>query len=214
MLVMQNLVQRPKEQVQETLNLVVELLPALPKDGIFDTRAFIPGKSSKPPKVKKEEGSPAVKREETESTPDLLNAGGGAAASGSNASPDLALDVKMEAPSDDNNSLAVTPTLSRASSSHRSSRSNKSRNPTKDALAQKRLDLVSSEAPAKRQLVVKRYFALLLPTLVDVYSASVSPQVRSKAVLGLLKIVQFCDEKALADILHVSSAISRNLFSS
>lgn len=31
MLVMQNLVQRPKEQVQETLNIVCELLPALPK---------------------------------------------------------------------------------------------------------------------------------------------------------------------------------------
>ncbi|GAA5905899.1 putative ubiquitin-protein ligase UFD4 [Sporobolomyces salmoneus] len=204
MLVMQNLVQRPKEQVQETLNLVVELLPALPKEGIFETRAFIPGKSSKHGKtIKKEEVSPVVKREELDSTPDLNGrSGGGGGASESNASPDLAADIKMEAPSDDNNSLAVTPTLSRTSSSHRSSRSSKPRNSTKEALAQKRLDLVSTEASAKRQLVVKRYFALLLPTLVDVYSASVTPQVRSKAVLGLLKIVQFCEETALADILH------------
>lgn len=213
MLVMQNLVQRPKEQVQETLNLVVELLPALPKDGIFDARAFIPGKSSKSAStkaIKKEEGSPVVvKREDTEATPDLAategrGSGGGAASGSKKPSPDVSADIKMEAPSDDNNSLAVTPTLSRASSSHRSSRSNKARNSTKDVLAQKRLELVSTEASPKRQLVVKRYFALLLPILIDVYSASVSPQVRSKAVLGLVKIVQFCDEQALADILHVS----------
>jgi len=209
MLVMQNLVQRPKEQVQETLNLVVELLPPLPKDGIFDAKAFIPGKSSsKASKVKQEEGvQVSVKQEEGEATPDLpSSSSGGGGGEALNLSPDLASDVKMEAPSDDNSpqSLGITPALSRASSSHRSSRSSKSRNTTKDLLARKRMDLVSTDAPPKRQLVVKRYFALLLPTLVDVYSASVSPQVRSKAVLGLLKIVQFCQEDALADILHVS----------
>lgn len=42
MLVMQNLVQRPKEQVQETLNIVCELLPALPK-GEFGPAASCAG---------------------------------------------------------------------------------------------------------------------------------------------------------------------------
>lgn len=35
LLVMQNLVQRPKDQIQETLNLACELLPALPKGSVF-----------------------------------------------------------------------------------------------------------------------------------------------------------------------------------
>jgi E3 ubiquitin-protein ligase TRIP12 len=39
LLVMQNLVQRPKEQVQETLSLVCELLPPLPK-GAFSFHVF------------------------------------------------------------------------------------------------------------------------------------------------------------------------------
>ncbi|GAA5933715.1 putative ubiquitin-protein ligase UFD4 [Sporobolomyces koalae] len=204
MLVMQNLVQRPKEQVQETLNLVVELLPPLPKDGIFDPRAFLPGKSLKAGSKKETAESPAlsIKSESTPETParDQQSRPG---VGGASASPDLAADVKMEAPSDEHvTPLAATPVLSRASSSHRSSRSSKPRTTMKDALVQKRLDLVSTDATPKRQLVVKRYFALLLPTLVDVYAASVSPQVRSKAVLGLLKIVQFCQETALADILH------------
>ncbi|GAA5888057.1 hypothetical protein JCM5296_005418 [Sporobolomyces johnsonii] len=208
MLVMQNLVQRPKEQVQETLNLVCELLPPLPKDGIFDSRAFTgKGRSSSKNKVKKEEAplpSP-VKREEQ--TPEL---GSSAAAveTSTSTSTDLAPEVKMEGsddvpiPSTSMSSGAIAPVLSRASSSHRSSRSTKSRDLNKEALLEKRLELVSAEAPADRQLVVKRYFALLLPTLVDVYAASVSPQVRTKAVLGLLKMVQFCGKDALADILH------------
>lgn len=40
MLVMQNLVQRPKEQIQETLGLVCELLPPLPKGAFFFVFAF------------------------------------------------------------------------------------------------------------------------------------------------------------------------------
>ncbi|CEQ41607.1 SPOSA6832_03348, partial [Sporobolomyces salmonicolor] len=207
MLVMQNLVQRPKEQVQETLNLVCELLPPLPKDGIFDSRAFTgKGRPSSKNKVKKEEAPlpSSIKREEQ--TPELGSSVAAVEIS-SSTSTDFAPEVKMEGLDDvpipsTSTSGAIAPVLSRASSSHRSSRSIKPRDLNKEALLEKRLELVSTAAPSGRQLVVKRYFALLLPTLVDVYAASVSPQVRTKAVLGLLKMVQFCGKDALADILH------------
>ncbi|GAA6003606.1 hypothetical protein JCM10207_003505 [Rhodosporidiobolus poonsookiae] len=213
MLVMQNLVQRPKEQVQETLSLVCELLPPLPKDGIFDSRAFVPGKESRSSrsssKVKKEASEPVqVKREEE--TPDL--AAPAASTSTSAAAADLAGDVKMEDRSDDGPAVAATapilrdlvaPALGRMGSSSSSrSKGRSGRSADKDALLAKRMELVSSDADPKRKLLLKRYFALLLPTLVDVYAASVSPQVRTKAVLGLLKMVQFCEEEPLADILH------------
>ena len=56
---------------------------------------------------------------------------------------------------------------------------------------------------------MKRYYALLLPTLVDVYSASVNAQVRTKAVLGLLKIINFCDHDDLGFILKVRLSLDR-----
>ncbi|BGP09567.1 Ubiquitin fusion degradation protein 4 [Rhodotorula toruloides] len=216
MLVMQNLVQRPKEQVAEVLNLVTELLPSLPKDGIFDSRAFVPGKERKSAAaktvVKQEELSATVKREEE--TPDLnVVAGSSSTSKAAAASPDLAADVKMEG-SDDTPASALAgsssaaagllsaPRLGRTSSSSTTRSGRKSRDPAKEALKAKRLELVSLDAPASRKLVFKRYVALLLPTLVDVYAATVSPQVRTRAVLGLLKMVNFCEEDHLADVLR------------
>lgn len=239
LLVMQNLVQRPKEQVQETLSLVCELLPPLPKgafrflslsfrqcladnlplaDGIFDSRAFVPGKESRSSrsssKVKREEGVEAIPIKREEETPDVDApvASGSTSAAAPVPAGDLAGDVKMEERSDDaaptfgstvlKDRLAAPP-LGRVGSSSSSRKSRSSRTTVdKDVLLNKRLELVSPDATPARKLVLKRYFALLLPTLIDVYSASVSPQVRSKAVLGLLKMVQFCEEDSLADILH------------
>ncbi|BGP41601.1 Ubiquitin fusion degradation protein 4 [Rhodotorula kratochvilovae] len=211
MLVMQNLVQRPKEQIAEALACVSELLPPLPKDGIFDARAFTPGKersASRASKVKREEApAPAVKREEA--TPELAGAAAApVAASTSAAAPapaeDLAGDVKMEAadePAPASVAARRAPALGRTSSSS-TSRSKRSRDPNKDALLAKRLELVAPDAPPARKLVFRRFVALLLPTLVDVSAASVSPQVRTKAVLGLLKMVHFSDADALADVLR------------
>ena len=40
MTVMQNLAHRPKDQVEEALSLIAELLPPLPKDGVFDHKSY------------------------------------------------------------------------------------------------------------------------------------------------------------------------------
>ncbi|GAA5900666.1 hypothetical protein JCM8208_000560 [Rhodotorula glutinis] len=217
MLVMQNLVQRPKEQIAEALSCAAELLPALPKDGVFDSRAFTPGKesrsSSRAGKARKDDSATpvaiAVKREQE--TPDFaaaVSASGSsssaaATAGASSTSADLAGDVKMEAVDEPVPAVAAlrAPAIARTASST-SSRSKRSRDPNKDALAAKRLELVAVDAPAARKLVFQRLVALLLPTLVDVSAASVSPQVRSKAVLGLLKMVHFSEPQPLTEVLN------------
>lgn len=40
MTVMENLAHRPKDQVEETLGLISELMPPLPKDGVFDYKSY------------------------------------------------------------------------------------------------------------------------------------------------------------------------------
>ncbi|KAI3602651.1 ubiquitin-protein ligase [Moniliophthora roreri] len=40
MTVMENLAHRPKDQIEETLSLISELMPPLPKDGVFDYKSY------------------------------------------------------------------------------------------------------------------------------------------------------------------------------
>lgn len=54
-----------------------------------------------------------------------------------------------------------------------------------------------------RKVTVERFFALLLPILLDVYSASVGVQVRSKTFQDMLKLVHFCSAEYLPTILTV-----------
>lgn len=79
----------------------------------------------------------------------------------------------------------------------------------KELIVEKRLQLLRAEV-GTRSLIIKRYYALLLPTLVEVYAASVNTQVRTKALLGLLKIINFCAHEDLAEILKVSHALNQS----
>jgi E3 ubiquitin-protein ligase TRIP12 len=167
--------------------------------GIFDSRAFAKDRSGKD-KIKKEGD---VADSTGTSTPAKTDADG---------------DVKMERDAGDDapavasgsgsgraSPAKAAPVVAKSASASRStsnSRSGKPRDPSKEAAVEKRLALLRSEE-GSRGLVVRRYFALLLPTLVDVYAASVNTQVRTKAVLGMLKIVDFCDSENLAHILQV-----------
>ena len=152
-------------------------------DGIFDSRAFSGRERSSKVKVKVEE----VKLEPGEPVAPA------ASTSASVLREDSVVDVKMETPDDTPAaSLPVTRTSSRVSK----------RDPAKEASVEKRLELLNS-GPESRTLVVKRYYALMLPALIDVYSASVNANTRAKAVLGLTKIVNFCDSASLASILKV-----------
>lgn len=123
-----------------------------------------------------------VKKEDPEPVFPATASTSNAAVAAQSANAEVDVDVKME------DEPAAIPPLVKS---------------VKEVAAEKRVRLLS-EGPEARNLVVKRYYALLLPTLVDVYSASVNAQVRTKAVLGLLKIVNFCDAESLASTLKVS----------
>jgi E3 ubiquitin-protein ligase TRIP12 len=55
MAIMQNLARRPKDQVEEILSLICELLPPLPRDGIFDPKGYTERSLAK---IKKRGGRP------------------------------------------------------------------------------------------------------------------------------------------------------------
>jgi E3 ubiquitin-protein ligase TRIP12 len=65
-----------------------------------------------------------------------------------------------------------------------------------------RIELFNDPAEA-RQTALKRFYALMLPTLVDIYSASVGVSVRSKSMLGMTKVVFLCPKEYLTQILNV-----------
>ncbi|TIC56498.1 hypothetical protein E3Q05_01686 [Wallemia mellicola] len=49
---------------------------------------------------------------------------------------------------------------------------------------------------------INRFMSLMVPVFVEVYAASVSTPVRSKALAGLLKVISFAEEKQLHDLLR------------
>lgn len=159
------------------------------QDGIFDSKAFS-GKDRSKLKVKLE----VIRAEFPIQSTSTSATAAPITKLATSAGPDLAalVDIKME---------EVDPVIS-ASSAPSSSRSSK--HAARDALAEKRYELFNLGSES-RTLVIKRYYTLLLPTLIEVYSASVDSQVRTKAVLGLMKIINFCDADSLSYILKASS---------
>ncbi|PWY98154.1 hypothetical protein BCV70DRAFT_165703 [Testicularia cyperi] len=167
MAVLQNLAQRSKEQVQEALSLVGELLPPLPRDGVFDSRAYTERAYLK---RRAREGSAG----RSVSRPGSSGADTGAAA--------------VEA---GENALRPS-TGSRKSSG----RIKSEKELTREAAQAKRVEMLRS-----RTGLVKRFTRLVLPTLVEVYAASVALHVRSKAINGILKIVSFVEAEPLSEVL-------------
>lgn len=75
--------------------------------------------------------------------------------------------------------------------------------PSKEAAQERRVELITREEPPQRKESINRFFAMLLPILLDVYAASVGVQVRSKTFQNMLKIVQYCDKTYLPEVLTV-----------
>lgn len=230
MLVLNNLVHRSKDVVQETLALVHELMPALPKgepaaatirpnptdvpascatDGIFDPRAHM-HRSSKS-KVKKEDASKAFG--------DLLSVGtsGSSSAPATRSSrsspsrtgrstPHILDDGSIVVKTEEEASTFDAPATTSASSSLSASLPTPAAaaaKPSKEAAQERRVELITSDEPSQRKESINRFFAMLLPILLDVYAASVGVQVRSKTFQNMLKIVQYCDKAYLPEVLTV-----------
>ncbi|PWN36096.1 uncharacterized protein FA14DRAFT_164637 [Meira miltonrushii] len=174
--ILQNLAQRPKEQVQEALSLVAELLPPLPRDGVFDSRQY----TEKAYNRRKAKAQKLEKRNSDFS---------------STSSPESRSKSQSAAAADESGD-----------------RSNAQNSPSQAVVKPERVkserELSREKAQSRRiaalrekQALVKRFTQLVLPTLVEVYAASVGWSVRSKALYGILKIVSFVENEPLLQAL-------------
>lgn len=215
MLVLNNLVHRSKDLVQETLSLTSELMPALPKDGIFDPKAHMHRSSRS--KVKQEEAAAAALAASHTAGADTIELATGTSrrsrtASSRNRSPER----RKSGRSTPNNRSSdatrpvkteeATPALE-DSSAAQDALSTAVRN--REAAQAKRIELFEAAGPenSERRSTVQRFCALLLPTLLDVYSASVGVAVRSKTFQSMLKMVQYSSIDYLPTLLTVSDFV-------
>lgn len=224
MLVLNNLVHRSKDVVQETLSLVHELMPALPKDGIFDPKAHM-HRSSKS-KVKKEEGSAgpstsllsssAPAASSILSRPRRGSQRSGRVSPTQRESSEVAVKIEESTPTLDDEMPFASSSVPQSTSSWGAARatamSSTSTNPasglarSRDGSQARRTELFNPPATPEfegRRKQVNRFFSTLLPILLDVYSASIGVQVRYRTFQSMLQIVYYADKDHLPTILTV-----------
>ncbi|KAF7309015.1 Ubiquitin-protein ligase [Mycena kentingensis (nom. inval.)] len=171
MTVMDNLAHRPKDQIEETLSLISELMPPLPKDGVFDHKAYTEKALARLVKAKAK-AERAAARQATQAT--------------------LAAALLIPAPAESSASAA-------ASADDTASAETAVAEPDEATVAPSapdRLDLLRSKPD-----VVGRFMELMVPILIDVYAASVTSSIRIKTLTALLKAVSFLDADGLKRVL-------------
>ncbi|KAG1831365.1 hypothetical protein EV424DRAFT_1525835 [Suillus variegatus] len=175
MTVMENLAHRSKEQVEEALSLVSELMPPLPKDGVFDHKGYTDKALSRMVKAKAKADRAAARQAvfaPYQPSPDTSAQATPAAEPFQDTSMN---DFQMQDPDD------ILPLTSVA----------------EPAVADR------SELLRSKPEVVGRFMQLMVPILIDVYAASVITPVRVKTLTGLLKAVGFLEGEALKDAFNL-----------
>ncbi|KAI0079345.1 HECT-domain-containing protein [Panus rudis PR-1116 ss-1] len=189
MTVMENLAHRPKDQVEEALSLISELMPPIPKDGIFDHKGYTEKAYARMVKAKAKAERAAARQ--------------AALALATSNAP--AVPTPAES----------TPTPASAAPSESVSRTDTPAPPEADLEAQPQPDVEEPGSstqpkevkPDRTELlrshpeVVHRFMHLMVPILVDVYAASVATPIRVKTLTGLLKAVSFLDGEELKRVL-------------
>ncbi|KAJ7625532.1 hypothetical protein FB45DRAFT_921679 [Roridomyces roridus] len=171
MTVMENLAHRPKEQIEETLSLVSELMPPLPKDGVFDHKGYTEKSLARMVKAKAKADRAAARQATQATLAAALLITPPAAASSQPTTDDTASAETAVAETEDGPAVAPTPVPDR------------------------------SELLRSKPEVVGRFMELMVPILIDVYAASVITPVRVKTLTGLLKAVSFLDADGLKRVL-------------
>ncbi|KZT38098.1 hypothetical protein SISSUDRAFT_1062304 [Sistotremastrum suecicum HHB10207 ss-3] len=192
MAVMENLAHRPKEQVEEALSLISELMPALPKDGVFDAKAYTEKGLAKFIKAKAKAEKAERARERAAAAAASINASLDMVASSANDSARTSGDEGQTPSQVPSESPLVLPAEVAASQDVASASASPAPTPIKVEPAVSRIELLHSIPE-----VVDRFMDLIVPILVDVYAASVITNVRVRALSSLLKAVSFLDGDGL-----------------
>ncbi|KAJ7931766.1 hypothetical protein B0H13DRAFT_1957533 [Mycena leptocephala] len=161
-----------RHQIEETLSLISELMPPLPKDGVFDHKGYTEKSLARMVKAKaKAERAAARQASHATLVAAMLIAPAPAEAS-SSAAPaanDDAASTETAVAEPEEGGAPATPD---------------------------RFELLRSKPE-----VVGRFMDLMVPILIDVYAASVITPVRVKTLTGLLKAVSFLDADGLKRVL-------------
>ncbi|KAH9944969.1 uncharacterized protein BXZ73DRAFT_38598 [Epithele typhae] len=177
MTVMENLAHRPKDQIEEALSLVSELMPPLPKDGVFDHKAYTEKAFNKMTKAKAKADRAAARQAASSQVATSSTVPQGA----STAEP------SSTTPADENQGQPSADAMLVDPQSAQDAEDSLSQLP-KESVTMDRTDMLRSKPEA-----VGRFLHLMVPILVDVYAASVIAPVRIKTLTGLLKAVSFLD---------------------
>ena len=207
MTVMENLAHRPKDQVEEALSLISELMPPMPKgmslfyrifiitknhllnslaDGIFDHKGYTEKALSRMLKAKAKADRAAARQAAT-ATPGL-------APTDHTPVPTPSTSVPTNLPTDD------SPAPEAGSSESQIQPEGEDAPP---AVPPKEQPPDRTELLRSNPIVVGRFMHLMVPILVDVYTASVITPVRIKTLTGLLKAVSFLDGNELNRVFTV-----------
>ncbi|CDO68376.1 hypothetical protein BN946_scf184815.g23 [Trametes cinnabarina] len=186
MTVMENLGHRPKDQIEEALSLVSELMPPLPKgltDGVFDHKCYTEKVLHKMVKAKaKAERAAARQAAAAASAAQAGTSGSVTRASASAPIPTVTEEHKapeamqIDPPTAQGGEEALPPL-------------------DKEPMVVDRTELLRSNPG-----VVGRFLRLIIPILVDVYAASVNTPVRVRTLTGLLKAVSFLSGEELKQV--------------
>ncbi|EJD07256.1 uncharacterized protein FOMMEDRAFT_71851 [Fomitiporia mediterranea MF3/22] len=184
MTVMQNLAHRPKEQVEEALTLVLELMPPLPKDGTFDHKGYSEKALHRMIKAKGKADRAAARAAAVANSAGVQSAASSRAHTPTGgvhtpAEDDAATPGSVPAP----DMPDIPPVLPLPGTS--------SAEPTVDRATLLR----------QHEHVVNRFITPMVPILVDVYAASVSGPVRIKSLTSILKAICFQDEEQIKNTL-------------
>lgn len=188
MAVLQNLAHRPKDQVEESLALICELLPPLPKDGVFDPKSYTEKSLAKIKKGRKIERSDRLTRRSSR-TGDAVTPIGSAGPStpmmgGPSALPGADTPTPTAGPP-----ASVLDAIARAKKDA-------------DHQTEQRITLLKS-----RPELLGKFIKAIVPILVDVYAASVASRVRSKVLIGLVKAIASAEKDDLKDTLKVRGVL-------
>ncbi|KIY44943.1 hypothetical protein FISHEDRAFT_50340 [Fistulina hepatica ATCC 64428] len=173
MVVMENLAHRPKEQVEEALSLISELMPPLPKDGVFDHKSYTEKALARLVKAKVKADRAAARQ---------------AAQAPLVAAMLLPPPVVASPQAEDPIALSSAQPSACTSTSH-TPVPESTGPPNRTALLRENMTVVTT------------FMELIVPILIEVYAASVATTLRVKTLTALLKAVSFLDADGLAHVL-------------
>lgn len=194
MAIQQNLARRPKEQIEEALVFINELLPPLQKSGVFDSHQYSERAYKRLKRAARHSNTvePSDRITRQSSRAELSASAATSAPSTETNTPTIAT-IPLD-PSADTSVLTSTAPASAAD---------------QDALKAKKEQKLQAEERIRmlqaRPELMSNFVRAITPVLVDVCAASIATRVRHKVLSALARVVASAEPELLRETLRASS---------